>query len=85
MPEGVNWWSIINTVIGACVVLILRSVAATMGQLKDAVMALNITVTKLAAEYAGHTLLDDARFSSLEHRFDAQRVTLESLRARIER
>ena len=58
----------------------LTKVENILDDIKDVLRDLNISITGLKSAYEGHERLDDARFNAIDHRLDAHRATLESLR-----
>lgn len=83
-------WPILQTVALVIIALIgfaIRPQLARVGgiehvlrELTNTLQTLNVTLVKLEADYAGHVKLDEMRFAGIEHRLNAHRETLETLR-----
>lgn len=93
LDELTKVWPIINSValcaLAVMSVLVrgqlarLTAIERLLGQLQNTLQNLNLTLTELKASYLGHVNLDEARFQSIEHRLDAQRLSFESLREHV--
>lgn len=58
----------------------LSGVERVLRDLQHTLENLNVTLVELKASYLGHVDLDESRFAAIEHRLDAHRMSIESLR-----